>query len=271
MKAIDIAFQSQDALGGFGERIDAGRPRGGGVAGAPVKENLHLKEPAFGVAYLQVALLADQAIVGFDEPAGSDFVHQEDGAFGAAGFLIGNDMRLQPALERRVFETLAHQHHDAGRGLHVRRAPAVDLPSILADTRLVRTGNPGIGIRNRNGIEVAIHHNSWAVVVADGDDDIGLRRVFGEDFVGESMFVAPVSHPLHDGDLDASGRGYGDQLARQLHDLIPAHPPLARIFGHPSFLSGANGQLDTGRLAGAIVHHRKPKAGMTVDAGPVPA
>ncbi len=127
----------------------------------PWKTNLHLEESALGVAYLQVALLTDQAVVGFDEPAGSDFVHQEDGALGAAGFLIGNDMRLQPALERRVFEALAHQHHDAGGRLHVRRAAAVDLLAILADARLVRTGNPGIGIRNRNGIEMAIHHQRW--------------------------------------------------------------------------------------------------------------
>jgi hypothetical protein len=94
MVFVDIAFQRQDPLGGFRQRVDAGRARRGGVAGTAVEDDLQLEETALGVAHLEVALLADQAIVGFDEASRGDLVHEKDGALRAAGFLIGDDMRL---------------------------------------------------------------------------------------------------------------------------------------------------------------------------------
>src|SRR3954451_20367621 len=114
--------------------------------------------------------------------------------------------------------------HHGDRALHVGRAATNEFLLVFENSRIVWTGPPRNEIRNRNGVEMAVHDNGRpSLGITERDNDVWAIMVRSDHLKRQLNRGAPTNDLFHYGAFLAAGAGDGDETAGDCHDLVPAY------------------------------------------------
>jgi hypothetical protein len=90
-------------------------------------------------------------------------------------------VRLHGSTQRHVFQGLHDVKHRGNRAFHVGRAATNELLPIFGNRRVVWTGPPADKIRDRDRIEVTVHHNGRSVRgITERDNHVRTVMIRGD-------------------------------------------------------------------------------------------